>query len=539
MARANAVQSEPGGRLTLALTGALSARLDGRILELPPSKKARALLAYLAATGRPQRREHLVGLLWSATEDGREGLRWCLSRLRKALESDGHEYLVADRDTIALLTDNVDCDIGLLKQVSAISPAGAATAELIAAADLVQGDFLEGLDLPDCYEFRLWCMAERENLRRAQAAILTTLCDRLGTGEETLSYARRRVLVEPDDEPAHLALLDLLLALGRQQEAEAHVETVRRQFDAAGLAPPHKLIRRWADRRTPQRGMASAAPAAAGQKIQFCTTRDGVRIAYAVSGSGPRLLKTANWLSHLEHDQKSPIWQHLIDVLAHGRQLVRYDRRGGGLSDWSCDRFGFEEALLDAEAVAEALDDQPYDLFGLSGGCATAISLAARHPDKVRRLILLGGSSQGFHHRTAAERETREALVALTRQGWGVDNPAFRQVFTSMMFPDATPEQCVWFNDLQRVSASPENAAKIMDQFGHYDVRECLARVRCPTLVLHSRDDGMVPMELGRQIAAGIPQAQFVSLASRNHIILESEPAWATLKSEIEAFLRS
>lgn len=538
MARANAAQSEPGGRLTLALTGALSARLDDRMLDLPPSKKARALLAYLAATGRPQRREHLVGLLWSEAEDGREGLRWCLSRLRKALESDGHEYLIADRDTVALQADRTDCDIRFLKQVGAISPPAASTAELIAAADTIRGDFLEGLDLPDCYEFRLWCMAERENLRRMQIAILTILCDRLGTGEQALNYARRRVLLEPDEEPAHLALLDLLLTLGRQQEAEAHVETMRRQFAAAGLAPPYKLIRRWADRRAPQRGAATAA-AAAGQKIQFCTTRDGVRVAYAVSGSGPRLLKTANWLSHLEHDQQSPIWQHLIDVLAHGRQLVRYDRRGAGLSDWSCDSFGFEEALLDAEAVTQVLDDQPYDLFGLSGGCATAVSLAARHPDKVRRLILLGGSPQGFHHRTAAERETREALIALTRQGWGVENSAFRQVFTSMMFPDATPEQCTWFNDLQRVSATPENAAKIMDQFGHYDVRKCLAQIRCPTLVLHSRDDVMVPMELGRQIAAGIPQAQFISLASRNHVILESEPAWATLKTEIEAFLRS
>lgn len=541
MTTAHAEHSNPSDRLSLALTGTLSVRLDGEALDLPPSKKARALLAYLATTGRPQRREHLVGLLWDDAEDGREGLRWCLSRLRKALEPDGRERLSADRDTVALQTAQTDCDVRVLKQIGAITPAAASTDDLIAAAELVRGDFLEGLDLPDCYEFRLWCMAERENLRRIQTAILATLCDRLGVGEQALGYARRRVLLEPEEETAHLALLDLLLALGRQSEAEAHVGAARRQFETAGLAPPHRLIRRWAERKGAARTIAppSAVAAAPGQKVQFCTTRDGVRIAYAVSGHGPRLLKTANWLSHLEHDQYSPIWQHLIDTLSRGRQLVRYDRRGGGLSDWSCDRFGFDEAMLDAEAVLGALDDQAYDLFGLSGGCAIAIALAARHPDRVRRMVLLGGSSVGFHNRSSADRATREALVELTRQGWGVDNPAFRQVFTSMMFPDATPEQSAWFNDLQRVSASSENAAKIMDQFGYYDVSECLAQVRCPTLVLHSRDDAMVAMELGRQVAAGIPQAQFVSLASRNHIILESEPAWATLKAEIESFFRS
>ncbi|MCW0233652.1 MAG: alpha/beta fold hydrolase [Ferrovibrio sp.] len=538
MPKPKAVQPQPNSKLTLTLAGLLSARLDGSALELPPSKKARALLAYLAVTRRPQRREHLVGLLWNETEDGREGLRWCLSRLRKVLEPDGVSRLSADRDTVALIPDRADCDIWALQKIGTVTPTATSTTDLLAAADLAQGDFLAGLNLPDCYEFRLWCMAERENLRRIQAAILATLCDRLGVGDQALAYARRRVVLEPDEETAHLALLDLLLALGRQPEAEAHVETARRQFEAAGLAPPHRLIRRWADRRTaPRPPAASGTSAAAGQKVQFCITGDGVRIAYAVAGSGPRLLKTANWLSHLEHDQQSPVWQHLIDTLAHGRQLVRYDRRGGGLSDWSCERFGFGEAILDAEAVIGALDDRPYDLFGLSGGCAIAVALAARHPDRVRRMILMGGSTLGFHRRTKPERETREALVALTRQGWGVDNPAFRQVFTSMMFPDATPEQCVWFNDLQRVSASPENAARIMDEFGLYDVTDYLAEVRCPTLVLHSRDDAMVSMELGRQLAAGIPNAQFVSLPSRNHIILESEPAWAILRAEIEAFL--
>lgn len=540
MAAVNIEHPDPSGRLMLALTGTLSVRLDGKALDLPPSKKARALLAYLAAADRPQRREHLVGLLWNDAEDGREGLRWCLSRLRKTLEPDGRERLSADRNTVALLTAQTDCDVRMLKQIATLTPTAASTDSLIAAAEMVRGDFLAGLDLPDCYEFRLWCMAERESLRRIQMAILAALCDRLDPGEQALGYARRRVLLEPEEETAHLALLDLLLALGRQSEAEAHVATARHQFENAGLAPPHRLIRRWAEHKGAPRTITppSAVAAAPGQRVQFCTAADGVRIAYIAAGEGPRVLKTANWLSHLEHEITNPLSQHLIDTMGRGRQFIRYDRRGCGLSDRMSTRLGFEDSMLDLEVVGSLFDDRPFDLFAVSGGCSLAIAYAARHPEKVRRMILIGGSPLGWHNRSTDERATREALIELTRHGWGADNPAFRQVFTSMMFPDATPEQAVWFNELQRISSSAETAAQIMDQFGHYDVTGLLPQVQCPTLVLHSRNDAMVSVELGRQCAAGIPGAQFITLPSRNHIILESEPAWPLLKAEIEAFLR-
>lgn len=537
MQNRNAVRRKPNAVLTLSLTGALSAQLDGAALELPPSKKARALLAYLAVTRQPLRREHLASLLWNETDAGREGLRWNLSRLRKALELDGIVRLVADRETVALDASHVDCDIWTLQKIAATTPAQASMADLIAAASLVQGDFLEGLDMPDCYEFRLWCMAERENMRRVQAAILATLCDRLGATEQALPYARRRVLLEPTEEAAHIALLRMLIALGRLPEAESHVETAQRQFRTAGLPPPHRMIRQWAAHRGAHQPAADdAMDRAARQRIHFCTTSDGVRIAYAISGKGPRVVRAANWYSHLEYELGNPVWQYLIDTLTQGRELVRYDRRGCGLSDRSTKALSFDDSLLDLEAVTGLLDPEPFDLVGFCSGGAMAISYAARHPERVRRLILIGTTSLGWRKR-GNNQATSEHMVALTRHGWGLDNPAFRQLFTSLMFPEATPEQAAWLNDLQRVSATPETAATLMDSFGDYDVSAMLPLVRCPTLVLHSRDDAMVSVDLGRQCAAAIPQAQFITLPSRNHLILENEPAWPMLKAEIEAFL--
>lgn len=532
-----ALHRKPGRSLVLSLIGTLSAQLDGVPLDLPPSRKARALLAYLAVTRQQQRREHLVSLLWHDTETARDGLRWSLSRLRRVLESDCIPRIMADRDSVALQAEYADCDIWLVNRIAAAGPALASTADLLTAAGLTQGEFLEGLELPDCYEFRLWCMAERENLRRNLAAILAALCDRLGATEQTLPFARRRVLLEPMEEAAHIALLQMLIALGRLPEAKAHVEATRQQFQATNLPPPYKLIRLWAAHGAGHRPVVELTARPPRQSVRFCTTKDQVRIAYAVSGRGPRLVKVANWYSHLEYDLGNPIWQHLLGTLGQHRQLVRYDRRGCGLSDRTTRRFSFDDAQFDLEAVADAFSDGPFDLVGFCSGGAMAAMYAARHPEKVRRLVLIGSAAVGWRKRGETSRSINEHMIALTRQGWGLKNPAFRQVFTSLMFPDATQEQSGCFNELQRVSAEPEAAAQLMDAFGDYDVRPLLSQIRCPTLVLHSRDDAMVPAEFGRECAAAIPDAQFITLSGRNHLTLESEPAWSVLKTEIESFL--
>jgi len=131
----------------------------------------------------------------------------------------------------------------------------------------------------------------------------------------------------------------------------------------------------------------------------------------------------------------------------------------------------------------------------------------------------------------------RQAMITLTEIGWGADNPAYRQLFTSHYVPDATPKQIGWFNEMQRVSTSADNAVKLQRALGNLDVRELLPRVRTPTLIFHSRSDQAVPFSQGAELASGIPDARFVPLESRNHILLAGEPAWEIFARQTREFL--
>ncbi len=274
------------------------------------------------------------------------------------------------------------------------------------------------------------------------------------------------------------------------------------------------------------------------QQIHFCTACDGVRIAYSEVGQGPPLVKAANWLSHLEYDWQSPIWSHLLHALATERRLIRYDERGNGLSDWEVDDISFEAFVRDLEGVVEASGLERFPLFGLSQGCAVSIAYAVRHPERVTHLVLLGGYARGRRKRgSQKEIEQADALKTLMRQGWGQENPAFRQVFTSLFIPSGSPEQMQWLNDLQRNTASPENAVRIREAMNSIDVTDLLAHVSVPTLVLHCRDDAMAPFEEGRLMAAGIPGSRFVELEGRNHIILDGDPERQRFLDEMRSFL--
>lgn len=275
------------------------------------------------------------------------------------------------------------------------------------------------------------------------------------------------------------------------------------------------------------------------QEIRFCTTTDGVRIAYSAVGSGPPLVKTANWLNHLEYDWNSPIWSPMLQALAAEYRLVRYDERGNGLSDWDVDDISFEAFVRDLESVVEASGPDRFPLFGLSQGCAVSIAYAARHPERVTHLVLLGGYARGRKKRgSQREVEQADALQALMRLGWGQQNPAFRQLFTSLFIPGGSTEQMLWLNDLQRTTTSPETAARIREAMNDIDVTALLPRVQAPTLVLHCRDDAVVPFEEGRIMAAGIPGSRFIELEGRNHIILEGDPGWRRFLEEMNAFLK-
>ena len=283
-----------------------------------------------------------------------------------------------------------------------------------------------------------------------------------------------------------------------------------------------------------------ARPIAADeQDIHFCQTRDGIQLAYAKTGKGPPIVKTGNWMTHLEFDLESPIWRHLYRELSRDHTLLRYDARGNGLSDREVPDVSFDRFVDDLETVVDAAGIDRFALLGVSQGCAVSIAYAVRHPERVSRLILFGGYPVGWKKRarTQADKDAGEAMLTLMRLGWGQENPAFRQLFTSQFIPDGTKEQADWFNELQRTSASPEDAVRNLMATGETDVTALLAKVSVPTLVMHSRHDARVPFESGRRLAAGIPGARFVPLESRNHLILEDEPAFQRFLEEIKLFL--
>jgi pimeloyl-ACP methyl ester carboxylesterase len=291
---------------------------------------------------------------------------------------------------------------------------------------------------------------------------------------------------------------------------------------------------------------ASAVPAvpavkspALRQEVRFCRASDGTRIAYAEVGSGPPLIKAANWLTHIEYDWASPVWSHLWRALAQDHRFIRHDQRGCGLSDWQTDDISFAAFCRDLESVIDATGLKRFPLFGISQGCAMSIAYAVKYPERVSHLVLYGGFARGIGRARGPNVAAHvEALSTLMRYGWGLENPAFRQIFTSHFVPGGSAAQVQYFNDLQRMTAPAENAVRVFRAIADIDVMHLLPHVRVPTLVLHCRYDACVPFELGRRMAAGIPGARFVALEGRNHVILESDPCRGRFLDELRTFIR-
>ena len=284
---------------------------------------------------------------------------------------------------------------------------------------------------------------------------------------------------------------------------------------------------------------AKAAAIPYEQEIHFCQTKDGVQLAFARIGQGPPLVKTGHWMTHIEFDFESPIWRQLYRELSRDHAFYRYDARGNGLSDREVPDVSFHDFVDDLEAVVDAAGIERFALLGISQGCAVSIAYAVRHPERVSHLVLLGGYAVGWKKRarTEAEKAAGEAMLTLMRIGWGQENPSFRQMFTSQFIPEASKEQADWFNEFQRISSSPADAARNLWANGETDVTALLPQVKVPTLVMHARNDARVPFELGRRMAAGIPGARFVPLESQNHIMLEGEPALGRFLEELKAFI--
>jgi pimeloyl-ACP methyl ester carboxylesterase/DNA-binding CsgD family transcriptional regulator len=275
------------------------------------------------------------------------------------------------------------------------------------------------------------------------------------------------------------------------------------------------------------------------QEVRFCSSPDGTRLAYAVHGRGPPLVRTATWLTHLEFDWESPMWRHWLEALADGHKVLRYDERGCGLSDREVQDVSLESRLADLETVIDAAGLERVAMLGVSQGGPLAVTFAARHPERVSRLILYATYARGRLMRdpSAPDREQAQLMNSLIRMGWGQGLPAFRRMFTTLFTPDATPDQMEWFDELQRVTVEPETAVRIRATRNHDDVTDEAKRVACPTLVLHGREDALVPFAEGRRLATLIPGARFVALQSRNHILLADEPAWTQFQAELRDFL--
>ena len=357
--------------------------------------------------------------------------------------------------------------------------------------------------------------------------VLVRNAGRLVTKQELLDTVWPETTVEENNLNHNVSVLRR--ALGERATGQQYIETVPR-IGYRFVAPVDLIA-------APAPASPSVA-AKARQEIRYCTTSDGVRLAYATTGSGPPLVKASNWLTHLDFEWGSPIWRHWYAELSRHHRLVRYDERGNGMSQRDVDNVSFDTWVRDLETVVDAAGLDRFPLLGISRGGSIAIAYAVRHPERVTHLVLYGAFATGLnHHGTARELEARRALTSLMRLGWGLNNPAFCKTFTCRFIPEATPEHERWFDELQRVSTSPENAARLMERDDEIDVRPLLPQVTTPTLVIHCDRDQAVAPERGRELAAAIPGAAYVSLPSANHLLLEDEPGWRLFLEELGLFL--
>lgn len=497
----------------------------GAPVDLPQSRKTRALLAYLAVTGKRHQRERLCELFWELPDDPRAALRWSLSKIRQVF-GDCDVTFETDRASVTLkLGSRIDCAELLALPRNDLSSVEASHLERVASR--CNGAFLDDLSLDRCPDYEAWRRSVAQEVEIAQVRLYRELIARFsGEPERALTFAVRLREVLPDS--AEIAA-----------EIEALSRTVR-EAAARPAAPP----------RAPTAAVAASAhpPAAAPQssaaqfgrdrETRFCKAPDGTRLAYAIAGEGPPIVRAAHWLSHLGFDRESPIWRHWISELSRNNTLVRYDERCNGLSDWNVADLSFDAMVSDLETVVDAAGLDRFTLIGISQSCALSVAYAVRHPERVSGLILYGGYVKGWRARgDAREIATREAMNTLIREGWGQDNPLFRQLFSSMFIRHASPEQVAWLDELQFRTVSPHNAWRLSNAFAEMDVMELLPQVRAPTLVLHAREDAVAPLAAGKAFAYDIPDARFIELDSANHILLEGEPAFGEFLGHVSAFI--
>ena len=558
--------------LSIQTIGPVAISWNGEALPLPASRKTRALLGYLVLCARPQRRERLCELLWEVPDDPRAALRWSLSKLRPLVNVGGETRLIADREQVRIQIDPVRVDF---EHIAAVASGEEAVGEDTTAHGLAEAwecanrVLMEDCELSNQPTFSAWLDHKRTELVRLRVKLARRLAQAPDLSlEESEVWAERWWLDAPFDPAAAQHAVLARRKLGREREAVALADQMERAFRDAGLeppdfsicpfevapatgpaaGPPHADAARVPARVAPatlDSGPSIAPEAADGpavphQSIRFTEAQDGVSLAWAVAGDKehPALLKAGTWPSHLELDWGAPIWSGLYRSLTDSFRFIRYDERGCGLSDWMVPEISLARSVGDLERVVDAAGLDRFPLLGMSHGAAAAITYAARHPERVSHLVLVGGFAAGWRHTASAEEvREREAVMVLAERGWGRTNPSYRHLLSQTLMPSATAEDLAEFDAVQRRTTSTENVMRVFDMISTIDVRPLLKDVRAATLVLHSRNDIYVPVGAGRALAAQIPNAEFAGLDSDNHFLLGREPATADLVAAVRRFL--
>ncbi len=514
--------------------------------------KQRALLARLLLdANRTVSVDRLVDDLWGEDVPGTavKMVQIYVSQLRKALPDAVPLHTRAPGYAIEVEPDHLDIErFRRLREEAraSLDAADAATASRLLgeALSLWRGRALAEFNEP-------FAATERAHLEELHLASIEDRIDAdlaLGRHSNVIGELEALIAEHPLRERLRGQLMLALYRSGRQADALDAYQALRKTMDEQlGIEPSHALkalhqqiLNQDLGLNQPIHEPAPPRPASM-PRIEFCSASDGVKIAYSVHGSGPPIVKAANWLTHLEHDWNSPIWRHWIDGFADGHTLVRYDERGCGLSDWDADVHDPDVWVNDLEAVVDAAGLDRFAIVGVSQGAQIGVGYAVRHPERVSHLVFYGGYVRGRQKRPVPAEKQREdeLLLNMMEVGWGRADPMFRQVWTTMFIPGATQDQMDWFDEAQRVSTSGQNARALAQAWYQIDISDQLENVTTPTLVAHGRDDRVVPFDEGRSLAAGIPGARFLPLDSSRHILLAGEPAWPTFLSEAHAFLGS
>ena len=359
---------------------------------------------------------------------------------------------------------------------------------------------------------RLWSGTREIHLTPKASAVLTKLVAQAGepvSKEDLFATVWSGTIVS--DDALTSCIQELRRALDDDSKKPRFIETRHRRG--------YRFVARLSEAaahgdKAPRRGHQDLQ-----QEIRFCTTSDGVSLAYSAVGTGPYIVRVLGHFTHLEVEWEWPDLRRFWEQLAKRHTVIRYDGRGIGLSDPYAGEFTEEARQRDLDAVLSAVGAERAVLLGISEGGWTAANYAIQHPGRIAQLILYGAYCRGALARPGYDAEEDQALVTLVRKGWARDTPAFRQVFTSRYFrSDADPGLIAHFNELQRLSATPETAARYYESLHRRgDGRDLFRQLRLPVLIIHSSEDLAVSADEGRLLASIIPDSQLVLLPSGMH----------------------